>query len=399
MRRVLSIATLYPNAERPSFGTFVARQFEALAARGDWAVTVINPIGLPPVATGRYAALARAATDAIEHGVEVLRPRFPLVPALSARWNPSLIARTVLPIARRLHAERPFALVDAQFFYPDGPAAARIAKSLGLPLSIKARGADIHYWGAQGFARRRMLDAARQAAGLLAVSQALKADMAALGMPGEAITVHYTGLDRAKFRVRDRAEARAGITELGVPQGGRLLATVGALIPRKGQALAIRALALLPADVRLALAGSGADAAMLRALATELGLGERVHLLGSVGHEALPRLLSAADVMVLPAASEGLANAWVEALACGTPIVIAEAGGAHELLTSPIAGRIVARDAAAIAAGIAEMLAAPPAQQAVAATVERFSWETNAAALAGYYERLTGNSPPAGGRG
>ena len=399
MRRVLSIATLYPNAERPSFGTFVARQFEALAARGDWAVTVINPIGLPPVAAGRYAALARAATDAVEHGVQVLRPRFPLIPALSARWNPSLIARTVLPIARRLHAERPFALVDAQFFYPDGPAAAKIARALRLPLSIKARGADIHYWGAQGFARRRMLDAARQAAGLLAVSQALKADMAALGMPGEAITVHYTGLDRAKFRVRDRAEARAGIASLGVPMGGRLLATVGALIPRKGQALAIRALALLPADVRLALAGSGADAAMLRALATELGLGERVHLLGSVGHEALPRLLSAADVMVLPAASEGLANAWVEALACGTPIVIAEAGGAHELLTSPIAGRIVARDAEGIAAGIAEVLADPPAQQAVAATVERFSWEANATALAGYYERLTGNSPPAGGRG
>ena len=388
MPRVLSIATLYPNAERPTFGTFVARQFEALAARGDWDVTVINPIGLPPVAAGRYAALARAATDAVEHGVQVLRPRFPLIPALSARWNPSLIARTVLPIARRLHAERPFALVDAQFFYPDGPAAAKVARALGLPLSIKARGADIHYWGAQGFARRRMLDAARQAAGLLAVSQALKADMVALGMPDEAITVHYTGLDRAKFQVRDRAASRAEIASLGVPPDGRLLVTVGALIPRKGQALAIRALALLPADVRLALAGTGADKAMLGALAAELGLGGRVHLLGSVGHEALPQLLCAADVMVLPAASEGLANAWVEALACGTPIVIADAGGAHELLTSPEAGRIVARDASAIAAAIAEMLAARPDQDAVAATVERFSWEANAATLATYYVGL-----------
>ena len=83
-----------------------------------------------------------------------------------------------------------------------------------------------------------------------------------------------------------------------------------------------------------------------------------------------------------------LANAWVEALACGTPIVIADAGGAHELVTSPLAGRIVARDPAAIAAGIAEILAAPPPQQAVSATVARFSWEANAAALAAYYEKL-----------
>ena len=86
--RVLSIATLYPNAERPTFGTFVARQFEALAARGDWDVTVINPIGLPPVIAGRYAALARAATDAVEHGVTVLRPRFPLSPRSAPAGTP-----------------------------------------------------------------------------------------------------------------------------------------------------------------------------------------------------------------------------------------------------------------------------------------------------------------------
>ena len=389
-RRVLSIATLYPNAERPTFGTFVARQFEALAARGDWEVTVINPIGLPPVAAGRYAALAKAATDAVEGGVTVLRPRFPLIPALSARWNPSLIARTVLPIARRLHAERPFALIDAQFFYPDGPAAAKVARALDLPLSIKARGADIHYWGAQGFARRRMLEAARHAAGLLAVSQALKGDMVALGMPGAAITVHYTGLDRAKFRVRDRAASRDGIAAMGVPSDGRLLVSVGALIPRKGQALVLRALALLPEAPRLALVGAGPDEAMLRVLAAELGLGERVHFLGPVRHDLLPLLLCAADAMVLPAASEGLANAWVEALACGTPIVISDAGGAHELVTSPLAGRIVARDPSAIAAGIAEIFAQPPSQQAVSATVERFSWQANAAALAAYYEKLIG---------
>ena len=390
-RRVLSIATLYPNAERPTFGTFVARQFEALAARGDWKVTVINPIGLPPVAIGRYAALARAARAAMESGVQVLRPRFPMIPALSARWNPSLIARAVLPIARKLHAAQPFDLVDAQFFYPDGPAAAKVARALGLPLSIKARGADIHYWGEQGFARRRMLDAAHQATGLLAVSQALKADMAALGMRDEAITVHYTGLERARFLVRDRAPSRAGIVALGVPKDGRLLVTVGALIARKGQALVIRALALLPGDVHLALAGTGADAAMLAALAKQLGLGERVHLLGSVRHDVLPQLLCAADVMVLPAASEGLANAWVEALACGTPVVIADAGGAHEVVRSADAGRIVARHPEAIAAGIAEVLVRSPAQESVAATVKQFSWDANAAALGDYYDKLVAN--------
>jgi len=46
---ILSLDTLSPNAHQPRFGTFVARQMEALGARGDCDVTVVNPIGVPPV--------------------------------------------------------------------------------------------------------------------------------------------------------------------------------------------------------------------------------------------------------------------------------------------------------------------------------------------------------------
>jgi glycosyltransferase involved in cell wall biosynthesis len=115
---------------------------------------------------------------------------------------------------------------------------------------------------------------------------------------------------------------------------------------------------------------------------------DRVHFLGSLDHAALPMVLCAADAMVLPSASEGLANAWVEALACGTPLVVTDAGGAKELLRSEAAGRIVVRDARAIAAGVLDVLAADYAPEEVAATVSQFSWEANAAALADYYARL-----------
>ena len=113
-----------------------------------------------------------------------------------------------------------------------------------------------------------------------------------------------------------------------------------------------------------------------------------MHFLGGLDHDLLPLVLSAADAMVLPSASEGLANAWVEALACGTPLVITDAGGAREVVTAPEAGRIVARDPASIAEGVAELLADPPLPEAVAAMAERFSWQANAAALAAYYESL-----------
>jgi glycosyltransferase involved in cell wall biosynthesis len=166
-----------------------------------------------------------------------------------------------------------------------------------------------------------------------------------------------------------------------------LLVTVGALIPRKGQRLVIEALPLLPGCV-LALVGDGPDRAKLTDAAFEAEVAERVHFLGVLDHHALPELLSVADAMVLPASSEGLANAWIEALACGTPLVIAETGGAREVMQDASAGRIVARNPAAIAAAVQDLLDNPPPREAVVANAARFSWEANAAALAEYYEGL-----------
>ena len=390
MKRLLSLATLYPNTSAPRFGTFVARSLEGLAARGDWQVTVINPIGVPPVRFGRYRALAEAAVDGVEHRVSVHRPIFPLLPRYGAPLNPRLIARTVLPLARRLHAEAPFDLVDAQFFYPDGPAAARIARTLGLPFAVKARGADISYWGERGYALRAMHEAAGEAATLLAVSEALADDMVALGFPRDKIAVHYTGLDRDLFHPLDRIECRRHIAAhfgFALPAGAPLLATVGALIPRKGQGIVIRALARVP-EARLLLVGDGPDKDDLVGLASREGVAGRVRFPGSLDHTLLPVVLSAADAMVLPSASEGLANAWVEALACGCPLVISDAGGARELLTSQEAGRIVERTPEAVAEAVMALLAAPPDREAVAAMAERFSWPAHAEALDQIYSEI-----------
>ena len=390
MKRLLSIATLYPHAQAPRFGTFVARSLEALARTGEWDVTVVNPVGIPPFARGSYARRRDVLGSARENGVGVHRVRFPILPGLSGPINPALIARAILPTVRRMHQAAPFDLLDAQFFYPDGPAAMRLSAALGIPFAIKARGADISYWGTRRASLAQMRAAACKAARLLSVSQALATDMAALGMPPGKIAVHYTGLDRDLFRPLDRLECRRRLGEqfgLDFPVRAPLLATVGALIERKGQALVIDALGRLD-GAHLLLAGNGPDEARLRAQAAALGLGERVHFLGSLDHAMLPVLLSASDALVSPSVSEGLANAWVEALACGCPLVISDAGGAKELLTTPQAGRIVARDPAAIADAVTAILAAPPRRADVAAQVDQFGWDSHAARLSEYYSEI-----------
>jgi glycosyltransferase involved in cell wall biosynthesis len=90
----------------------------------------------------------------------------------------------------------------------------------------------------------------------------------------------------------------------------------------------------------------------------------------------------------------------VEALACGTPLVITDVGGAREVVDRPEAGRLVAREAAAIAQAVRGLLADPPSQETVRRTVEGFSWErtgealhTHLAAISG--ERHQGRGDPA----
>lgn len=391
--RLLSLSTLYPAPPRPGFGRFVQNQMEALARRGDWAVTVINPIGLPPLLRlPRYAALRTIPPHEVSNGVTVHHPRFPIIPGLSGRFNPALIARAVLPLARRLHAEHPFDMVDAQFFYPDGPAAARIARALNLPLAIKARGGDILYWGTVNGARTQIRQAAEQARVLLSVSAALAQDMVELGLPAERMRVHYTGLDHSRFYPRPRDAARQALSErlplLALPANARLVASVGALITIKGQALAIDALRELPDDVVLVLVGAGPEENAYRQQAARAGLGDRVIFAGSLGHDDLPLLLAASEAMVLASEREGIANAWIEALASGVPLVIPAVGGAREVLDRPAAGRLVERDPAAIAEGLREVLAARYDPADVAAVAARFSWDSNAARLSEIYTQF-----------
>ena len=383
--RVLSIATLFPDAARANFGLFVEKSLRALAAQPGIELTIVAPVGLPPFPLSlhrRYRALRGLPRAEQWNGVTVLRPRFTLIPRYGARFNPAQIARGVLAAVR----DRKFDVVDAQFFYPDGPAAMRVAHALGLPFSAKARGADISHFGHGPATRSQVIEAGARAAGLLAVSEAMRGDMAAIGIDPQKVAVHYTGIDTARFHPGDRAAARAA---LGMGDAPALL-TVGALIARKGQALVIAALPALP-GAHYWLAGAGEEEARYRTLARELGVETRVHFFGPVANADLPQLYRAADAVVMPSASEGLANAWVEALACGTPIVISDAGGAAELVRSPLAGRIVERTPQAIAEAVQVLLATPPSPADVAASLGgRFDWDRNGRELANHLRRCAG---------
>jgi teichuronic acid biosynthesis glycosyltransferase TuaC len=378
MLRVLTLSTLFPDAVRPNFGVFVERQTLGLAAHPDVALKLVAPVGLPPWplrTLSHYAPLADLPEREEWKGLDALRPRFATLPGTGGRFHVGALVRRLVPLLTGVRRDFPFDVIDAEFFFPDGPAAVALGRHFGVPVSIKARGADIHHWGDAPATARQVVRAGQAANGLLAVSAAMRGDMAGIGIPADRIRVHHTGVDLARFAPRDRIAAKATYNVTGP-----LVVSLGALIPRKGHDIVLDAVAAIP-GASLLIAGEGPERAALQARIAARGVADRVRLLGALPHGDLPALLAAADVMALASASEGLANAWVEALACGTPIVITDAGGAAEVVTDPAYGRIAARDATAFGVAIADLLAAPPSPAAVRRGAERFTWETNTAAL------------------
>jgi teichuronic acid biosynthesis glycosyltransferase TuaC len=385
MLRVLILSTLFPDASRPNFGIFVERQTLSLAGREDVEVRVMAPVGVPPWplnAHPRYAALNALPDHEVWKGLAVDRPKFLNLPATGGRFHGAMLARAVTPLLERIRRDFPFDVINAEFFFPDGVAAVALGRRFGVPVSIKARGSDIHQWTKRPAIARQIVAAGQAADGLLSVSLPLRDDMIALGMPGNRIECIVTGVDLARFAPRDRIEAKAA---LGM--SGPLILSVGALIALKGHDIVIDAVARMP-GVQLWIAGQGPEAPRLTAQIAALGLGDRVRLLGPVPHDEVPAMLAAADVMALASSSEGLANAWLEALASGTPVVIPDIGGARQVVTNAAAGRIAARTPEAFRDGLAAILADPPAQVAVRAAAEPFTWAANSTRLHAFLQRL-----------
>jgi len=378
MLRILSLSTLFPDSTRPTFGVFVERQTLLLSAQPGVELEVVAPVGLPPGPLSRLARYRQRCGLPLREewkGLTVHRPRFPIVPQFGARWNARFMADALLPLLVEIRRRFPFDVIDAEFFWPEGPAAMYLSQALGVPFSVIARGSDIHYWMRQPPAAKQILAAAKAADGMLAVSEAMRTSMIGHDFPAERIRVHYTSINRERFHPRDRAEEKA---RLGV--SGPLLATVGALIPGKGQRDAIAAAELIP-EATLLIAGHGPDRKALEALIREKGLGHRVRLLGSLTHDEIAVLLAAADVMVLPSRSEGLANVWVEALVSGTPVVTSDVGGAREVIDRPEAGALVPNEPEAIASAVKAILADPPGKALVQAAADKFNVEDKLARL------------------
>ncbi len=384
--RLLVVSHLYPSPGVDR-ALFVHQQCVALQRLGS-DLCVISPTPYAPRVLWFSDRLRRRGSrprEAVLDGVPVTYPRFVQPPRriLFDRLGDFAYGRV-----RRLPCldGRRYDVVHAHQALPGGAVAARLGRDLALPYVVTVHGADVNQGlPAGGAVAARTAEVLRGAAAVIVVSNALARRLAAF-VPLDNVHVVQNGgpADGPPARPADFLPGR------------RIVLCAGRLIAGKGLEEVVRALARLPrelGEVHCVIAGDGPLRPRLEALATELGLGERVHLVGWLPYDELLAMMARADVFALPSAPEGFGLVHLEAMTQGTPVIACRDQGPADFIEDGVSGYLIREgDVGALTGVVAHVLADPEragsigeAGRSVAAS---FTWERNARRMLDIYAEI-----------
>jgi glycosyltransferase involved in cell wall biosynthesis len=378
--RVLIVTKIFPNRVEPLSSPFNRQQFGALSRFCEVEVLATIPWFPAARAFRRWSDVGRLL-EVPEHesidGLRVRHPRYVMLPKIGHAVAGPLYAASLAASTLRYRGR--VDVVLGSWAYPDGFAAVVLADMLGVPAVIKLHGSDVNVVARWRGPRRLLKWALPRAERVVAVSGALAESAAALGVPPERIDLVPNGIDRASFRPRDRARARA---ELGLPLDGKLVLYVGHISGPKGAFDLIQAFALVSRrvpDVRLIMVGDGSGLAEAQDMASELS--DRITFVGAQPHDKIPSYLAACDLLALPSWNEGMPNVVLEALASGRRVVATNVGGIPEVVTEELGILVPPRNIALLANALESALATSYEPERISAALDRPDWDGSARLL------------------
>jgi glycosyltransferase involved in cell wall biosynthesis len=206
--------------------------------------------------------------------------------------------------------------------------------------------------------------------------------LVAEGIPDHHIQTIIGGVDTSIFQpAPEKAEARH---KLGLPENGMIILTAGNLVGEKGFDTVLKVVAQLSSrhpSLFYVIVGDGPDETHLRHLAADLGVEDRTIFVGRKPQEELARHYQAANLYV-QVSVETMGRTYMEAGACGIPVVAAKVGGVPSVVMDNVNGLLVndPQDQDTIAEAIVRLLTDPELRQRMGQAGlemarEKYSWE------------------------
>lgn len=253
------------------------------------------------------------------------------------------LAETLIRVAR----QKPD-LLHCGDLYPQGAICWLLKQKLGIPYVTYCHGEEITQTGMRKYQPRARNAIYREAQAVVAANEFARQKLLDIGVSEERIWKIHPGVDAGRFRPAPRDPE---LMEKHGLDGKKVLLTVGRLVPRKGHLAVMEALArLLPdlPDTVYLIAGKGPEQQRLQQAAERLGISHAVRFAGYVPEERLADYYNLADIFVMPTSVEeatgdveGFGMVFLEANACGKPVVAGRSGGTFDSVSDGVTGFLV----------------------------------------------------------
>jgi glycosyltransferase involved in cell wall biosynthesis len=240
----------------------------------------------------------------------------------------------------KLGRQAGFDIINTHFAVPSGPLGDWLSRRLGIPNVLSVHGGDLYDPSKKSsphrhaFLRRAVQGLLQRADTVVAQSRDTARNVEQIYGVDREVQLIPLGIDKPPQNVRkERAD-------FDLPQDAFVLVTAGRVVPRKATTQLIETLAALP-DVFLVVVGDGPEAGAVKQRAAELGVGNRLRMLGYVSDEVKYSAYAVSDVFVSTAQHEGFGLVFLEAMSFGLPVVCYNRGGQIDFLSTPETGYVV----------------------------------------------------------
>jgi teichuronic acid biosynthesis glycosyltransferase TuaC len=331
--RILAISHLFPNLKDKRYGIFVARQLSEIRRLGAEITVIVPRVWCPGLFRhfDRWKNYDHKSSLCQFEGIETFSIPYLRPPGnFYNRWSGLATFRAMKSKALELHKSRKFDMIYATDFFPNGDAAARLARCLKIPATCLGIGVDVNITAfSSKTIYRHFVRTAKALDGTLACGQSVAERIKAV--TGKNPLCVYGVLDLEEFSpAPDRIPIRK---ELNLPPDKIIALYAGYLTKRKGVYDLLEAIYRVQTkcpDILLVICGAGPEEAAMRKLIREKGMEHTVHMAGEIETERMNKWMQASDLLVLASHTEGMPNVVTEAMACGLPVVATAVGGLPE---------------------------------------------------------------------
>jgi glycosyltransferase involved in cell wall biosynthesis len=338
--KILIVSHMYPAPEDTVYGIFVHQQAQALAERGH-SVRVISPtqyVPNLPYLPDRWARLSNIPNRTQLDGIKIQYPKYFSLPSHSTLpLVAKSVRRTVTDAILELEASGFLPdVINAHVPLPDGYACIPSSCRLNVPLVTTVHGASIHKSSKKYLCRYQIHSTFAYSDNVVFNSRVLREKAKKIYAGLENSNVVPNGVPLKKIRSASPAELPANFSEDHL-----VLTSLGSLNRKKGQFDVLKALQNLPRHLQpnYLLIGDGSHREKLEQEAKKVD--SPIHFTGTVPHETVLSYLMSTDIMALPSTQEAFGVAYIEAMACGSPVIGCQGEGPSDFVRDGETGYLV----------------------------------------------------------